>query len=217
MRKRKRIPLLIFLSVFFLLNAFNSATAQNRNSSYGLDKYEIAIDLQNIFSYGYPDKALFKINRIKENQIKGAYRFGLGSGSGYDLSIHKSSDDGVTFIENVREEYSSIYLSIGYEFQKKLGHAVFFYGADLSTLLRASNNSEDPYGSTRKHFIIVPFAGAKVPISDYFSLAFEAGIENGLNVLKSSGSYNPDYKRTSDTQVYSKIKFPYRLTFNFNF
>jgi len=215
MRKRKRIPLLFFLSAFILLNAFNSVTAQNRNSSHSLDKYEIAIDLQNLFSDGYPDKVLFKINRIKESQIKGAYRFGLGAS--YGIEITKVTNDNKNYEELTRQEGTNLSLSLGYEFQKNMNRAVFFYGADFGVFYNMVDNSEYPHLNNRYELFFVPFAGVKIPISYNLSLAFEAGLDNRINMLKSEGSLsNPDF-RSYDINFHSKIKIPYSLTFNFNF
>ncbi len=67
----------ILLALLPLLGAMLTQTKLNAQESiYKPAKYEIAMDLKGFFSEGYPEKVLFKINNIKQNQIVGAYRIG---------------------------------------------------------------------------------------------------------------------------------------------
>lgn len=216
MKKRNELILILFSTVVvFFATTFKTLTAQDKLSSSKINKYEIAIDLQQFFAYGYPNKVLFKVNNIKDRQIKGAYRFGIGAS--YWIDKHKSTEDNKNYREVKRLENTNLSLSFGYEFQKSVNRAVFFYGADLGAIHSIADDSELPNYSTRYELFFVPFVGAKVPISDNLSLAFEAGLTNRVNILKSESSLSTPDSRASDIIYQSKIELPYSLTFNFNF
>lgn len=210
MKNRKKM--LLFYS-FFILSLFlqqTSVFAQEKNQ-----KYEIAVDLQNLFSNGYPDKVLFKINNIKQNQIVGAYRFGLGALYWHD--IYKITHDNENYDLTAKKQQGKFSLSLGYEFQKQLNRAVFYYGADFGTHLVIEDNSNAPHINEFYNLFFVPFAGVKVFISNNLSLAFEGGIENIYLWWKGEGSEgNPDNRQYHSAFI-SELQLPYSLTFNFNF
>lgn len=214
MRKRKRIALLFFLSVFFLLNAFNSATAQNRNSSHGLNKYEIAIDLQNLFSDGYPDKVLFKINRIKENQIKGAYRFGIDAR--YDFFKREGRYEDVDYELWQKSIKKKLGITCGYEKQNRFNDLVLYYGVDIETTLSIQDEMEDQSGDETFYSIgATPFVGVTITLANHISTSFEAGLQNFFYYDKVEVGTNNNF--TKDHLFNSSIKFPYSLTINYDF
>ncbi len=105
---------------------------------------------------------------------------------------------------------------LGYEFQKDLNKAIFYYGVDLSTLLNYWDYSNyDDIGYTNNLFF-VPFAGIKILLTNNLSLAFEAGIENNFMWSKPEKGNNVNADNHSSL-FQSHINLPYSLTFNFNF
>ncbi len=190
-------------------------TAQQKNSPSGLNKYEIVMDLQNFFSDGYPDKVLFKVNDIKNNQIKGAYRFGLGAM--YWLDTYKITQDDKNYETTAKEDWYQFSLSLGYEYQRKLNQAVFYYGADIGSLIAVRDDKYRPNVNEAYNFFLVPFTGVKVFLNANLSLAFEAGIMNYLVWSKHEGSDTSPDNRQYHSSFESSIKLPYSLTFNFNF
>lgn len=215
MKTTKRSILLALLPLLGAMLTQTKLNAQGKNANND-NKYEIAVDLQNFFSDGFPEKVLFKINNFKENQVKGAYRFGIGT------SYYKSKDV-TTIIENNENleliqkiENSGLLILLGYEFQKDLNNAIFYYGIDLSTLLNYwdySNYSDIGYTN---NLFFVPFAGIKIFLTNNLSLAFEAGIENNFMWSKPEKGNNVNADNHSSL-FQSHINLPYSLTFNFDF
>lgn len=209
--------ILISLSVtlFLITSVFNPAFAQTKNQTGNIDKFEIAVDLQELFSEGYPNKVLFKINNIKNNQIKGAYRIGVDAS--YWVDKYKITHDDENFELTSKEQRSFLSLSAGYELHKNLNRAVFYYGADLGGLISIKDNIDYPNVDEFYTLFLVPFAGVKVFLSNNLSLAFEGGLMNSFNWSKSEGGdVNPD-NRQFHSFYQSQLKLPYSLTFNFNF
>lgn len=208
---------LIFLcaAVFFCATAIKTVTAQDKNQSSDVNKYEIAIDLQHFFSDGYPDKVLFKINNIKGNQIKGAYRFGLGAS--YWIDKYKITQDNKNYELTAKKHQNNFSLSVGYEFQKNLNNAVFYYGTDLGGFVGITDDTDFPNVNEYYNFFIVPFAGIKVLLTQSLSIGFEAGIKNFYQWSKSEGSNVSPDNRQFHSFYQTQLKLPYDLTFNFNF
>lgn len=187
-----------------------------QESAYRNTKYEIAMDLKGFFSDGYPEKVLFKINNIKQNQIIGAYRFGIGTSYSKfkDVTLKIKNNEEVELIHII--ENSGLSFLLGYEFQKELNKAIFYYGVDLSTLLNYWDDTN--YGDIgyTNNLFFVPFAGIKILLTNNLSLAFEAGIEN--NFMWSKPEKGNDVNSDNHSSLFqSHIKLPYSLTFNFNF
>jgi hypothetical protein len=201
--------------LMFFFTGFKTSLAQYNYSRVRADKYEIAIDLQHFFSDGYPDKVLFKINNIKENQIKGAYRFGLGAS--YWIDKYKITQDNKNYELTAKNHQTNFSLSVGYEFQKNLNKAVFYYGTDLGGFIGITDDMDFPNVDEYYNFFIVPFTGIKVLLSQSLSIAFEAGIKNFYQWSKSEGSNVSPDNRQYHSFYQSKLELPYSLTFNFNF
>lgn len=209
--------ILIFFSLAVLVCIFLSgnANAQNRKISRDDFKYEIAMDLKGFFSNGYPEKVLFKINNISDNQIKGAYR--LGVGAMYWIDKYKITHDNENYDLTAKKQLGNFSLSFGYEFQKQLNRAVFYYGADLGALLTIADDMDFPNIDETYNLFITPFAGIKVFITDNLSVSFESGIENFYAWSKTEGGdVHPDNRQYHSYYI-SALKLPYSLTFNFNF
>lgn len=206
----------ILLALLLGLGAMLTQTKLNAQESiYRTTKYEIAMDLKGFFSEGYPEKVLFKINNIKQNHVKGAYRFGLGTS--YWIDKYKITQDDENYNLTAKVQHADISLSLGYEFQKQLNRAVFYYGAELGALVAFLDDMEAPHVAENYNLFFVPFAGVKVFIADNLSVAFEAGIKNFYWWNKEEGSEgNPDNRQYHSYYI-SKLELPYSLTFNFNF
>jgi hypothetical protein len=203
--------ILLILAIVAMVNA----NAQNMEVSKKDFKYEIAMDLKGFFSNGYPEKVLFKINNIRDNQIKGAYRFGVGAM--YWIDKYKITHDNENYDLTTKKQQGNFSLSFGYEFQKQLNKAVFYYGADLGALLTIADDMDAPYTEEFQNLFFVPFAGVKVSISNNLSVAFEAGLNNFYLRWKGEGSEgNPDNRQYHSYYI-SELKLPYSLTFNFHF
>jgi hypothetical protein len=216
--KKNHIITLICISTFFF-TGLKTSVAQDNDSRVEATKYEIAVDLQHFFSDGYPDKVLFKINNIQENQVKGAYRLGIGAL--YWIDKYKITHDDENY-ELTAKRHQNIYsLSLGYEFQKRFDKVVFYYGADLGALIGILDDIDYPHVDETYNLFFVPFAGVKVFLSKNLSVAFETGIKNFYSWSKSEGSGggNPDTRDNRQFHSYytSKLELPYSLTFNFNF
>jgi predicted porin len=170
---KKSVLLALFLTMITMLMQTKSNA---QDASYKTTKYEIAMDLQNLFSEGYPEKVLFKINNIKDNQIKGAYRLGLGAF--YWVDKYKITHDDENYTLTAKKQETNFSLSVGYEFQKRLNRAVFYYGADLGALYGILDEMDIPHFEEAYNLFLVPFAGIKVLLSQNLSIAFETGIKN---------------------------------------
>lgn len=214
MKKTKKSILLALLLGAGAMLMPTKSDAQE--SAYKTTKYEVAMDLKGFFSDGYPEKVLFKINNIKQNQVKGAYRFGLGSW--YWMDKYKITQDNENYDLTAKKQQGNLSLSLGYEFQKQLNRAVFYYGADLGALITIEDDMDYPHVDEFYNLFFVPFAGVKVFITNNLSIAFETGIKNFYVWSKSEGSKdaNPD-NRQYHSYYTTKLELPYSLTFNFNF
>jgi hypothetical protein len=193
----------------------NKGWAQEEKWNQYVNKYEISIDLQHFFSDGIPNKVMFKVNNINERQIKGAYRFGLGSS--YWIDKYKITHDNENYKLTADKHHVDISLSFGYEFQKKLNKAVFFYGADLGAYLGITDDRDIPNINEYYNMFFVPFAGVKVFLTQNLSMAFESGIKNYYQWWKGEGSVGSPDNRQYHSFYQSKLELPYSLTFNFNF
>ncbi len=216
-KKIKNIIIYILTTLIYIL-FLNTVNAQNRMLKAGENKYEIAMDLKGFFSEGYPEKVLFKINNIKQNQITGACRVGLGAS--YWIDRYKITHDNENYNLTAKVQHSDFSLSFGYEFQKQLNRAVFYYGADVGALLAFLDDMDYPHVAENYNLFFVPFAGIKVFITDNLSLAFETGIKIFYWWNKEEGGRgNPELADNRQFHDYyiSKLELPYSLTFNFNF
>jgi hypothetical protein len=156
-----------------------------------------------------------QINKIKENQIKGAYRFGLGAT--YWVDKYKITQDNKNYELTSKEQRADFSFSLGYEFQKARNNVVLYYGADFGILAAINDNDKFPKTEEVYNLSFGPFAGVKVLFTRNLSIAFEAGIENRLNGWKGEGGTpNPD-NRQKHIFYQSAIELPYSLTFNFSF
>lgn len=215
MKNQKKFISIACLSFILLFLHQPNLKAQEIDSKNDKSKYEIAVDLQNFFSGGYPEKVLFKINNIKENQIKGAYRFGLGAF--YWVDKYKITQDNENYALTAKKQQANFSLSFGYEFQKQLNRAVFYYGVDLGALLSISDDMKYPHVEENYNLYFIPFTGVKVFITNNLSVAFEAGIKNFYVQWKGEGGdVHPDNRQYHSYYI-SKLELPYSLTFNFNF
>lgn len=213
MKKTKKSILLALLLGAGAMLMPTKSDAQE--SAYKNTKYEVAMDLKGFFSDGYPEKVLFKINNIKQNQIKGAYRFGAEAFYWHD--IYKITQDNENYDLTAKKQQGHFSLSLGYEFQKQLNRAVFYYGADLGTTLGITDDMDAPHMEEFHNLFFVPFAGVKVFISNNLSVAFDAGIKNHYEWWKGEGSEgNPDNRQYHSAYIF-ELELPYSLTFNFNF
>lgn len=210
--ENKKIALFIGILCLFFTGITNSKA---QNPTTATNKYEIAVDLQNFFSDGIPDKVLFKLNNIKDNQIKGAYRFGIGAT--YFVDKYHVTQDDENYELTGKVEKNKFSFSLGYEFQKQLNKAIFYYGADIGSYFSVTDDMDYPKTDDYYNIYFVPFAGIKVLLTNNLSIAFESGIENRFQHSITEGSnVNPD-NRVKHTYYHSRIELPYSLTFNFNF
>lgn len=204
----------LFIGILCLIfTGITNSKAQNQTTA--TNKYEIAVDLQNFFSDGTPDKVLFKLNNIKDNQIKGAYRFGIGATYLVDKYHVTQDDDNYELTGKV--EKTNFSFSFGYEFQKQLNKAIFYYGADIGSYFSVTDDMDYPKTDDYFKLYLVPFAGVKILLTNNLSIAFETGIENKYECWKTEGTNIAPENRVKHTNYLSRIELPYSLTFNFNF
>ncbi len=216
MRKKRLVThYFLCITLLFCATTFKTITAQNRNLPSKIDRYEIAIDLQQLFSDGYPNKVLFKINNIRDNKIEGAYRFGVGAS--YWISKYKITHDNENYDLTAKEHQTNLSFSLGYEFQKNFDKAIFYYGVDVGASLGVTDNMDFPYIDEAYNMFLVPFAGVKVLLNDNLSVAFESGLKNYYQWWKGEGSNVAPDNRQYHSFYQSKLELPYSLTFNFNF
>ncbi len=213
----KQIKNVAFIAVMlcFIANA-SSLKAQNNKNPNGLPKYQVAIDMQKFFSDGIPNKVLFKINTIRDKQIKGALR--LGVDASYFQKNIEGTDDAKNYEHWYKEESSHMSFLLGYEKHSKIKGLQIYYGLDIKSFWGNLNYPPDEAGDSNTTFFdLTPFLGINLPISKHFSTSFEAGIGNTYNVHKyNSSSFDPEHI-TKHTYFKSQIKFPYTLSINFNF
>lgn len=207
----------IFIGILCLIfTGITNSIAQN--STTVTNKYEIAVDLQNFFSDGTPDKVLFKLNNIKDNQIKGAYRFGLGYGYySYERKGKYGEEEYETWDENKRKRFQLVF---GYEKQKRLNTLVLYYGVDFKTIINfyeeVPEQSEDLMGEDNYYELgLNPFVGLTVPLAPHLSTSFEAGLENYFYRFKAEVGKDNNY--TKDYVFNSSLRLPYSLTINYFF
>ena len=174
MKKNQKLAFILFnLALFICAGSFKPATAQEDDLSREPGKYEITVDLIDFFSGGYPNKVLFKVNNINDNKVTGAYRFGVGGSS--SLLKYYVTQDGENYELTGRSNYNRASLIVGYEFQKDLERAVFYYGADIGTILSSTDNKNEPDVETFFDVKLVPFLGIKMPLAKNLSTALEVG------------------------------------------
>ncbi|WP_167615368.1 hypothetical protein [Maribellus sediminis] len=214
-RNNKFLVKFLCLVVFIGTTVSATSSAQNSRTAKDLTRYEVAVDLQNLFSDGIPDKVLFKLNNIKNNQIIGAYRFGIGTS--YSVSKYSVTHDDENYELTGKEQKTNFSISLGYEFQNKFNKAVFYYGADAGAYLGIIDDMDYPKTDDYYNISFVPFVGVKVLLSSNLSIAFETGIENKFERWKTEGTNVDPNNRVRHTYYHSRIQLPYSLTFNFNF
>ena len=206
------------LIICFVVSITNSETlkAQNKKSLGEISKYEIAIDLQNFFSDGIPDKVLFKINNIKEGETKGAYRLGIGAS--YRLSQTEVTQDDKNYELGDKTQLANLSLLVGYEKHNNYKNINFYYGADFKCGLSLKNVLPDSPGDSKNFEIgFIPFVGIEFIISKSISTSIEAGLQNKYWYYKQSVS-NVNLDNKVKTKNYSsRIDIPYTFSLNFNF
>lgn len=210
MRKRKRIPMLFFLSVFFLLNAFNSATAQNDSKQTMDYKYEIAFDITPFFKEASPWKAQFKFFDYNGNKLKGAYRLGVDFSYNY-LTFPKAEEKG-------KNHHISNGLTLGYEHYIDLNSTKIYFGADLAGYFTIQkHNPIDVNDYRRLECGIRPFLGIKRQIIDYLAISFEIGWNHSLIFYKDLDTELPNYEDNKSMTYQTYIEIPYAFTVNYRF
>lgn len=216
MKKNQKLAFILFnLALFICAGSFKPTTAQEDDLSREPHKYEIAVDLIDFFSDGYPSKVLFKVNNVKDNQVKGAYRLGLGAQ--YLVDKYKITHDNENYETTFKEERKKVSLLLGYEIQKNFKKATFYYGADLHGLVKITDDKARPHVNETYNFSLVPFSGVRTNLTKHLSVAFEAGIDNFFSWSKSESSKNPNPdNRQYHSFYWTRIKLPYSLTINFN-
>ncbi len=211
--KFRKINLTVGLVLCLFYWGTNYVKAQNLNRD--IKRYEIAVDLKNLFSSGTPENVIFKINRIKEKQVVGAYRFGLGAS--YNNDIYKITQDDKNYELTGKQTKTDFSLSIGYEYQKRLNQVMLYYGADLGGFYSVHDDIDFPNVNEHYNLFLAPFAGVKVFLTNNLALAFEAGFRNFARWSKTEGSECcPDNRQYNHSYQYH-LELPYNLTFNFNF
>lgn len=123
--------LILLLMTIFLISSPISK-AQKPTTANKLLKYELSIDLVPIIDQGQFGKVYFKINRYKEDQLRGAYRFGVSKGKyfRYDDDLSTYPDGTVTSLDNFSHLTTSLFL--GYENYKQIEPVLTYYGLDIT-------------------------------------------------------------------------------------
>lgn len=190
------------------------AGAQSTTTENKLLKYELSIDLVPVIDQGQFGKVYFKLNRYKEDQLKGAYRLGISKGT-YMLWDNDLS----TLPENVslssaKYSHFETRLSLGYERHKQIGPVLTYYGFDVIGRYYKDHHNPQNYTDDQKiiEFGVCPFWGIKHFIyRNRVSVAFEVGWENSLG--KNTNQY--------DGRVFyftlSEFQLPYSFAINYHF
>lgn len=217
MKKNQKLAFILFnLALFIFAGSFKPATAQEDDLSREPHKYEIAVDLIDFFSGGYPNKVLFKINNINGNKVTGAYRFGLGMR--YSLFKREGKYDDLNYELWQKSEKTRLAFLFGYEKRKMLNNKVtLYYGADIESSLSIKSEMENQSGDGKFVGVsISPLAGVIIPLTANLSTSFEAAVKNYFYFDKNQVSGNED-NQTKDFYYSTSVSLPYSLTINYKF
>lgn len=208
-----RFVCLLLIAVF--IANIHSATAQKEPTENKLLKYELSIDLVPIIDQGQFGKVYFKLNRYKEDQLKGAYRLGFSRGSYSSSKLDRTNVPQNVNFSNSKFSNFEVGLFIGYEKYKMIGSVMTYYGIDLVSWYFERQYTPHYVDDQRSMTLgICPFWGIKHFIyKNRVSLAFEVGWENSLNRIK---SLNPSDGSVSNS-FNSDFKLPYNFTLNYQF
>jgi hypothetical protein len=208
----------IFPALLLTMLVILTQTQLNAQESiYRPTKYEIAMDLKGFFSDGYPEKVLFKINNINNNnQINGAYRFGVNMH--YNKLTYDVTQDGANYYETSNLNSTGLGILMGYELQKTIKNAVIYCGVDFGTSFSSADekHEEQPGDSKSYGISLTPFLGVKVFLSNSVALAFETGLENDYYFHNYQSGNDPNNKIKFQS-FGSGLQIPYSFSFNFNF
>ena len=203
----------LLLTALLFMNSQN-AMAQKETTENKLLKYELSIDLVPIIDQGQFGKVYFKINRYKEDQLKGAYRIGVSKGTYYLNNTIESS-----YPESLSNSFDKFYLfevmlSLGYEKYKQIGPVLTYYGFDIMGSFYKEHHTPQNYTDDQKVISlgVCPFWGIKHYIyKSHVSVAFEVGWENSF------GKNTNQYDGTAFYFTHSDLRLPYNFTINYHF
>lgn len=203
---------LLLIAVF--ITNIHSATAQKEPTENKLLKYELSIDLVPVLDQGQFGKVYFKLNRYKEDQLKGAYRIGVSKGLyfRYDDDLSALPEGTTTSLDNFSHFDTGLFL--GYEKYKKIGSVLTYYGLDITGEYFLEHRVPETSPEDQKIITlgICPFWGIKHYIlKDRVSASFEIGWENSLS--KNTNQYDG----LISYMTLSKLKLPYNFTINYHF
>ncbi len=208
MKTKKLSTLLVGLLLIIANTLPVKAQEKKPEPETKIQKYEVAIDFQN---FSYPEKVFFKINNIKDDKIKGAYRFGIEAKFYGDKAKRAENIDGNKEYELIKNSnFTDFHLLFGYEKQHAYNNVVLYYGADFSGGIHFVKEDQHMYSVN-----FIPFVGVKTFLSKSISIAFEAGIHNYFSY--EAPLEQPEGTFTKKFYYGTIMKLPYSLTLNFNF
>ena len=217
MKKQRLDHCLIGMTILLILSIFISNTqialAQKEQPENKPLKYELSIDLVPIIEQGQFGKIYFKVNHYKEDQLKGAYRFGVSNGEYFKYKNDESSLPAgtTTSLDNFSHYETGLFL--GYEIYKKIGPVLTYYGLDFTGKYFKEHRVPETSPDDQKIITLgtCPFWGIKQWIlKNRVSVSFEIGWENSL-------SKNTTYYDGIATYLSkSELKLPYNFTINYH-
>lgn len=206
------LQVLLLTALLFMNN--QKATAQKETTENKLLKYELSIDLVPIIDQGQFGKIYFKINRYKEDLLKGAYRIGVSKGTyfRYNFDLSALPEGTTASLDNFSHFATDLFF--GYEKYKKIGPVLTYYGLDIKGkyFLEHRVPETSPEDQEIIALGICPFVGIKQYIlENRVSVSFEIGWENSLS--KNTNQYDG----LISYMTLSKLELPYNFTINYHF
>jgi hypothetical protein len=194
---------LFFLVVLLIINT-QKAGAQEKLNGSKLSKYELSIDLVPIIDQGQFGTILFKVYNVRQEKIKGAYRFGINANFG---SINDPDAKKNSFVSYGYK------LIGGYEKHIRIGKAIGYYGIDFRIIKNyTKTNPSNENDQQNIAFEAIPFAGIRHHLNNKLSVSFESGFGGKISYTKTIKE--PIHK----TLFYgSDIIIPYNVTLNYHF
>jgi hypothetical protein len=208
MKKQKFNNYIPFISLFFLfvliITTTQKAGAQEAPNGSKLSKFELSIDLVPIIDHGQFGTILFKVYNVRQERIKGAYRFGIDANFG---SINDPDAN-----ENSLVSYGYKLIG-GYEKHIRIGKAIGYYGIDFRVIKNyTKTNPINENDQQNIAFEAIPFWGIKHHLNNKLSVSFESGFGGKISYTKTIKE--PIHK----TLFYgSDIIIPYNVTLNYHF
>ena len=205
----------IVLSLILSVAAMNIVSAQD-STRFNNQKNEINIGFFNVF----------QLSSIPSFGV--GYKRRIGNGA-FRVRANFSTQNSEDETDSVRaSSTSSVYIQpqIGYEFQKDFGRLLLYYGVDLSTSYRQSENMHEnllglPNKVTNKsesfNFGVNPFIGLKVFINSTISVSTETFFFVTYSIYESVYTSSQETRTTSGNAFRTGLSPLGVFSINFHF